>query len=428
MKTLKRFLLMILIITSNNIYAQDEGTPCNTGLTSVSVGGGTYASEVSWTISDCDGNLLAEGGAPYEECLDVPDNAIVNMVDSYGDGWNGNVLTIGDNVFELASGSSGQGFIGTSCPGASFCDGEWVEETNTYNCSSFSNQISCESIDGCSWEWSWGGWGDNGGNGSSYCVGSGTTTNLYCDGELVVLGCTDPESAEYNPEANTDDGSCEYETILGCTDENALNYNSEATQDDGSCILCEGEWVEDIVSYNCSSFNSSQTECVNHAGCWFEANAYVGIYLWEDRCWGGSQTIDNSYCDDEMVITIYGCTDENACNYNVEATNDDGSCTFAVMYFDCDGNCLNDFDLDQLCDETDNCIEDINPDQEDSDNDGEGDACDYDDGIGIEELIDDAPALIKMIDVLGREHQEHKKGMILFYIYDNGLIEKLITN
>ena len=113
MKTLKRFLLMILIITSNNIYAQDEETPCNTGLTSVSVGGGTYASEVSWTISDCDGNLLAEGGAPYEECLDVPDNAIVNMVDSYGDGWNGNVLTIGDNVFELASGSSGQGFIGT---------------------------------------------------------------------------------------------------------------------------------------------------------------------------------------------------------------------------------------------------------------------------------------------------------------------------
>ena len=332
MKTLKRFLLIILIITSNNLYAQDEGTPCITGLTSVSVGGGTYASEVSWTISDCDGNLLAEGGAPYEECLDVPDNAIVNMVDSYGDGWNGNVLTIGDNVFELANGTSGQGFIGIC-----FCDGEWVEETNTFNCSSLNDGVLCESIEGCSWEFSWGGWGDNGGNGSSDCVGSGTTTNLYCDGELVILGCTDPESAEYNPEANTDDGSCEYETILGCTD-------------------------------------------------------------------------------------------ENACNYNVEATNDDGSCTFAVMYFDCDGNCLNDFDLDQLCDETDNCIEDSNPDQEDTDNDGEGDACDYDDGIGIEELTDDAPALIKMIDVLGREHQEHKKGMILFYIFDNGMIEKIIIH
>ena len=32
--------------------------------------------------------------------------------------------------------------------------------------------------------------------------------------------------------------------------------------------------------------------------------------------------------------------------------------------------------------------------------------------------------LIKMIDVLGREQQEHKKGSILFYIYDNGMVLK----
>jgi len=34
------------------------------------------------------------------------------------------------------------------------------------------------------------------------------------------------------------------------------------------------------------------------------------------------------------------------------------------------------------------------------------------------------PILIKMIDVLGRKQQEHKKGSILFYIYDNGKVEK----
>ena len=32
--------------------------------------------------------------------------------------------------------------------------------------------------------------------------------------------------------------------------------------------------------------------------------------------------------------------------------------------------------------------------------------------------------LLKMIDVLGREYKEHKRGMLLFYIYDNGKVDK----
>ena len=42
--------------------------------------------------------------------------------------------------------------------------------------------------------------------------------------------------------------------------------------------------------------------------------------------------------------TIYGCTDSNACNYNAEATADNGSCDYAEENFDCDGNCLLDTD------------------------------------------------------------------------------------
>ena len=40
--------------------------------------------------------------------------------------------------------------------------------------------------------------------------------------------------------------------------------------------------------------------------------------------------------------------------------------------------------------------------------DHEGDECDYDDGLGIEELEVVTPQLIKMIDILGREHVEYK--------------------
>lgn len=45
-----------------------------------------------------------------------------------------------------------------------------------------------------------------------------------------------------------------------------------------------------------------------------------------------------------------GCTDEEACNYDPEATEDDGSCEYPFFCFDCEGNCLCDEDMDGVCD------------------------------------------------------------------------------
>ena len=35
-------------------------------------------------------------------------------------------------------------------------------------------------------------------------------------------------------------------------------------------------------------------------------------------------------------LFVFGCTDEIACNYNEDATFNDGSCEYAQEYYDCE--------------------------------------------------------------------------------------------
>ena len=123
------------------------------------------------------------------------------------------------------------------------------------------------------------------------------------------------------------------------------------------------------------------------------------------NCTDGSQTSATSDCPypicAQTPIDIYGCIDPTACNFNADATQNDGSCVYAEIYYDCDGNCINDADLDGICDE-------------------------LDDDIGLDEILSEKTELIKMIDVLGRVHTVHHSGLLLFYVYDNGKVQGVI--
>ena len=63
----------------------------------ISVGGGSWDSEIGWSL-DLNGTVLASGGAgSVTEC--IPNGCFTfNMTDSYGDGWNGATYTLTDDA------------------------------------------------------------------------------------------------------------------------------------------------------------------------------------------------------------------------------------------------------------------------------------------------------------------------------------------
>ncbi len=109
---------------------------------------------------------------------------------------------------------------------------------------------------------------------------------------------------------------------------------------------------------------------------------YPGVYTrvsyFED--WICTNT-DGDVCASEVEIcnlTVLGCTWSDACNYNLDANQDDGSCVFAQLGYDCNGNCLEDDDNDGICntDEILGCTDSgaCNYNLQATDNDG---SCDY---------------------------------------------------
>ena len=92
----------------------------------VTCSGGSWQSEVHWTLSCTDGTHLS-GGAPYDSgspvYVAVGAGCTLDMTDSFGDGWNGNVWQGWQQTFSVPTGYSGTGSFTVAMPSPSMPPG-----------------------------------------------------------------------------------------------------------------------------------------------------------------------------------------------------------------------------------------------------------------------------------------------------------------
>ncbi len=339
---------------------------------------GSWENEIFWSIFDSNGNIVAgsncgdytNGSGIVNEsiCLIPGNDYSFYAYDTFGDGWNGNTITL--------TSEGGDVLIDNVMP---------INTTSNYaslSCGS-DNTIDIETI-------------------------------ITFEAGTKIFGCTIPSACNFEPSANTNDGSCFFPQtyydceencindtdgdgvcneleILGCTVVNAINYDPNATEDDGSCQYVtncnNGEelhtlninlgagstttWPNEIFWQLLDSSGNIvlQVECGDYTNisgllsevvCLTIGEEYQ-FYAYDD--WGdgwngatislisdggdilidefmptnsssGDSTTDCEDADIESIINftagsiVYGCTDPIAENYNPEATVNDGSCTY----------------------------------------------------------------------------------------------------
>jgi hypothetical protein len=198
-------------------------------------------------------------------------------------------------------------------------------------------------------------------DGTGEIVDNDADNDMVCDANEVT-GCQDSTACNYNTlatDAGTciyaddpcetcsgsadngtgtvtvndadEDGICDADEVPGCQNQDACNYNALATDEDGSCAYATG--------------------CDECAGSVDDGTGYVNDL----------DADNDGVCDNDEIA---GCQDSTACNFNITATDEDGSCTYASGCESCSGATdgsgmvlANDDDEDGICnaDEIEGC-------------------------------------------------------------------------
>jgi len=308
----------------------DDGSCCLSNCVNLNLSSGSFASEVSWTLTDGLGVIVANGGAPtnIDLCL-VDDCYVFNMFDNFADGWNGATYTFTINGIPsyagtLPSGATGSANIGIpgqcGCTDPTACNYDVNAVVDNGSCSyAVANDLCANAV----------------------ALGSATTTisvdnTAACQNEGVVVpgtGCNvtngwcvgagaEETSVWYTfttPAANAQVTITTFDNGSGFVDTQIAVYSGG----------CGGTLVAANDDGNPPGFMS---ELIFACGALAPSTTYtllVDGYFGDTGVFGLDLIIDQAIC----VLPIPGCTDVNACNFNPGANVDDGSC--------CYDNCVN---------------------------------------------------------------------------------------
>jgi hypothetical protein len=224
----------------------------------------------------------------------------------------------------------------------------------------------------------------------------------------IIYGCINPTQFNYCDTCNTNDGSC-IEILYGCTDSTMFNYNSLANVDNTTCVpYIFGCTNPNSINYN-SFANTEDFSCISYIyGCMdMDALNYDSL-----------ANTDNGSC----ISIVEGCMDPSAFNYSgLVNSSDSSSCLYSANCISGDGTpyWLNDLCYAWVIDVDEYCC-----------NNEWDDICQLtynhcaNNWVGpLLSRTKTEKKLLYVTDLLGRPSKKIK-NKLLFYIYDNGSVEK----
>jgi len=315
-----RILLLILL----PILTFAQGPP-NCVPTTIIINLDQYQGETAWGVYDTSGALLTYGNnygsqpdyASVVEQRCLPEGPLVfEIYDSYGDGLNGALWGGLDGSYYLVQ-----------------CNDTLI-------------------------------FGDNA------AFGFDTAHAFGSDACPPIPGCMDPMYVEFNPLADTDDGSCTTLKVFGCTDSTMYNYDPNANT---MALVPSCDFVltlYDLIGDGWVGSYLEVTQDTNVYNFWIDTTAYTQDFIInlkspmpvEFRFYVTSQAqlttphcgfkltnpLGNTiievlppfiqpmykyktptYCGNLCIEKIFGCMDSLAINYSDTANTDDGSCYYS---------------------------------------------------------------------------------------------------